>query len=696
MEEWESHASKDVLLDVSKVPGDHVSLDSIEQLYEALAHGGGKRYTAIRVQYNGLATLSLTSPLTMAVHHVTSLIASYNRISTLQGIDAFVCLEFLDLSHNSLRVLDAHSTSLLRRLGRLQRCDFSFNELRMVDFDSVTQGSGSYNDMLSQRENVPSSALASGTGLLEELKVLNLSQNQLIEVPDLRCMPMLEELDLEYNRIDSMIDLENRLPLVALTSLSIGNNNLGQLQSLLPLTVLAETLTVLTVKGNPCVLEGAAGCTEDAIRSWLLWLLPRLTVLDRAPLTSSERHTAARLFRRNNMLDCEAIGMMNSHQNAQLVAYLKKFSNPRDPHPQVDYAVANHEQVPSTNCSIVTHNNVHNSLISVQQSPVTARQMPALAFNKEIRGPPTRQPPSLEFVLQMLQKKVKQLSNVMEVLWKESMSRRVFAAIVLQKHFRGFLARRCLPASVRTALRRVVARVRNPPGRIHAGHATSHPTAAHPFSRNDSNRHSVVGASGSGSSSKNAPGESNADLARRIHIFDSVVRQLERDMHDFRKFEKRRRELAALTIQKHYRGYIGRKNWRILKENYDEFVYSLQRDVLEMQRVCRGYRSRVRLGKRYQHQNELRLLRVEIAELRGVVFEMRAELQRCQQKLAADPEAAVSGIVVRHSKSLDNVIGVPNSSIVHINPSKTSASAAATAAAALASASSRLAPPPEP
>ncbi|RNF23198.1 putative leucine-rich repeat protein (LRRP) [Trypanosoma cruzi] len=635
-----------MLLDVSRAPGEHTSLDGIQELQDA---GEGKKIGTLKAQYNNLTTLNISTMLATALQHVTSLTVSYNCLSTLQGLEAFPLVELLDLSHNSLRVLDAHSTSILRRLRFLCRCDFSYNEIRLIDFDTPLHGGSS-------KEN---GALGSGDGFdnatLDELTVLNLAHNQLIDVPDLRCMPLLEELNLEYNRIEQLTDLESRLPLLALTSLSIAHNGLRSLQDFLPLTVLAETLRVLFFRGNPCTNNAAVtkGC---AVRPWLLWILPQLEVIDDVPLTQEECQTATQMFRQHGELSYEAMDVMNSHHGLQLEAYLQKFSSP----PQAQSARLVGDMMPgrkmeqSTASLMGAGSSVSPSLGGMAArlpNMAGAQKMGAGASDSFLRPQPA------ETVLPMMQKKLKQLSSVVEVLWRESMSRRVFATVVIQKYVRGFLTLLHLPASIQGRC----ARIRNNLRRSFSRYSLPPPPPPSPPPQQQQQQTTRTMAPSANVSEAQRSHNNGRDpneyavLVKQLRALESQVRHMSGLMGDFRQVLNQRRNAAAITIQKHYRGYVDRRRWSRLKKLYDEFVASLRPEVVMIQRVCRGYLSRVRLMRCCKKTREIRLLQAEVTQLRCTVEEMQAfiEQSRRRQRLEryADPEKAMEDIVSTYTTS---------------------------------------------
>nr|CCC95757.1 unnamed protein product [Trypanosoma congolense IL3000] len=692
MREEKVRGSRDVL-DVSNQPGEHASLDNVGQLYEVLTTSSCKRYRAIVAQHNDLLSLSLSTPLAAAVQHITSLTVSHNRLTSLQGIDVFANLEFLDLSHNALRVLDVHSTSLMRKLKHLKRCDFSFNGLRMIDFDAATRGSNFQGDPAAVKEgsasptrsSTPSTALASGAasgGIMEMFTHLDLSHNQLIEVPDLRCMPMLRELNLNYNRIDFIADLDNRLPLLALGSLSIAHNAFNVLQALLPLTVLAGGLSVLDVEGNPCLLEfGSTPSAMGVIRAWLLWLLPHLELLDGTPLTVEERHVALKLFRRGGKLSYEAVDVMNSNNSAQLMAYLKKFvhlfvSGPlvETPSMMQDGTPPSPNPVPNiVNSSVRGSTGGTEASPSVVLPPGTLSQAPDGVMQKA-----AGKPRSIDLVVLMLQKKVKQLSNVTEALWRESMTRRVFAAVVLQKHTRGFLTRKKLSEVAQKTCGRVRNKLQAARYRPSAIDQRSVPAMTLSSYRTTPEGNKI-----------SCGGESdisiNADMIQGVSDISQLFHQIRDDLIEFREFRRHRREAAAVAIQKHYRGYSDRKQWRCLREKYMQFLDSLKNHALVAQRVGRGYLVRVRFAKDQRRALEIRKLREEVTELRDTVHEMKIMMEQyINPPRHVNPGSLMEEVITRRLIS-------HNSRVTRSTSSTGPISASATAAVAQASATTRAA-----
>ncbi|RNF05991.1 putative leucine-rich repeat protein (LRRP) [Trypanosoma rangeli] len=624
-----------MFLDVSKAPGEHTALEDIQELQKAILYTERNKIGTLKLQYNNLTTLSISTPLAVALKHVTSLTASYNCLSTLQGLEAFAFLEILDLSHNSLRVLDAHSTSILRRLRYLRRCDFSYNEIRLIDLDIPLHG----------RENeAPENDDGSDSVTLSDLTVLNLDHNQLIDVPDFRCMPFLEELHLEYNRIECLTDLESRLPLLALTSLSIACNVLRSLQDLLPLTVLAETLKVLVVRGNPC-MQTAAVANGCPVRSWLLWILPQLETIDDVPFTLEERQTTAAMFRQHGELSHEAIELMNNHQELQLEAYLQKFALP-----QVQGGRHTADVMPGTKMEQpAASSKERGASVSSSLGGMTAR-LPNVLSAPNV-GPCASEslarPQSAKTVLPMMQKKLKQLSNVMEVLWKESMTRRMFATVVLQKYARGFLTRQHLPETMRESCARIRSNLRCSLRRQvwNLQPQQTMTTMASTMSKSEAQRF------------KNSGGDSNemTVLAKQMRTLESQIRHMWTVMEDLCDMWKRRRNAAAVTIQKYYRGHVDRMKWSRLKRLYDEFVDSLRPEVVIIQRVCRGYLGRRKLMRRRAKTLGIRLLRAEVVQLRRIVEEMRAFMEQSQRRQRleryVDPEKAIDDIVSTYATS---------------------------------------------
>jgi hypothetical protein len=329
------------VVDLSFAPGEQQDLAGLPYDVGMLNGGDAEEVRELNISHAHLVGLTSApeTPISDLLQFVTVLHASHNDISSLRGLEAFVSLEVLDLSFNCLRVVDAHATNLLKTLRRLRAIDFSHNHMNLLDLD------GSYGAP-SPRSAGPSG----GVGLLTSsaatagdaanglafLSSINLSHNAFIEVPDLRSAPFLQVLNISNNKLETVADLDVRLPLLSLHSLLLHTNSLPSVSALVPLCALATTLKHIQVFGNPFTyVSGRAAEGVDVTLWWrpfLLFLCPLLVTADQTEFTSSERRVASRrLFREHGSLSRNLMEYMNPQSKDALEAYLKRQSEAAEP-----------------------------------------------------------------------------------------------------------------------------------------------------------------------------------------------------------------------------------------------------------------------------------------------------------------------------------------------------------------------------
>lgn len=348
------------VVDLSFAPGVAQTLAELPYSDEMLNGQAPEEMHELDVSYAQLALLTTApeSSINEILHFVTVLRASNNEISTLRGLDALVSLEVLDLSHNRLQVVDAHSATLLKTLRRLRTIDFSHNNMSLLDLDGSvgapsprsaggnTAGAGgvgggsltssSAAGLTAGRAAPPSSEKNTG---LTSLAAINLSHNAFIEFPDLRSAPFLQVLNMSHNRLELITDMDTRLPLLSLHSLLLHANRVPSVSNLVPLCALATSLKHLQIFDNPFTFTGeeAAEGTDASLwwRPFLLWLCPLLATVDQTELTPSERRAATEaLFREHGTLSRTAMAYMNPQHKDDLEAYLKRLS--ASAHPPAD------------------------------------------------------------------------------------------------------------------------------------------------------------------------------------------------------------------------------------------------------------------------------------------------------------------------------------------------------------------------
>ncbi|GET90189.1 leucine rich repeat protein, putative [Leishmania tarentolae] len=350
------------VIDLSFAPGKDQDLSDLPLEWSMLQDQAPEEVRELNVAH--AQVLSLTSApgalINDVLRYVTVLRAAHNQVSNLHGIDVFCSLEVLDLSYNSLRVVDAHGASLLKTLKQLRTVDFSHNNMNMLDLNASagvpssrasgvsagttptfsTSGPGGGSGRLSFSIADPSDALLS-------LTAINLSHNAFIDLPDLRSAPYLQVLNMGHNKLDILTELDTRLPLLSLHTLALHSNQLRSATALLPLCALATTLKHIQVFRNPFTLMykgpktiirnttngGGPGLPGGALdesmwwRPFLLWLCPLLATVDQAEFTASERRVAGiMLFRESGSLSKSRMEYMNPQRKEDLEAYLRRNS----------------------------------------------------------------------------------------------------------------------------------------------------------------------------------------------------------------------------------------------------------------------------------------------------------------------------------------------------------------------------------
>lgn len=349
------------VMDLSFAPGKDQELSDLPFERSMLQELAPEEVRELNVTH--AQVLSLTSApgalINDVLRYVTVLHAAHNHVSSLHGIEAFTSLEVLDLSHNYLRVVDAHGASLLRTLKQLRTVDFSYNSMSLLDLNvSVGAPSSRLSGVSAGATPAFSTSIpGGGNGRLSfaadssdgflSLTAINLSHNAFLDLPDLRSAPYLQVLNMGHNKLDALAELDTRLPLLSLHSLALHSNQLRTATVLLPLCALAATLKHIQVFRNPFTLvqsgpkanirntvnSGRAdlpgGGLDESMwwRPFLLWLCPLLVTVDHAEFTASERRVAAiMLFRENGSLSRSRMEYMNLQRKDDLEAYLRRNS----------------------------------------------------------------------------------------------------------------------------------------------------------------------------------------------------------------------------------------------------------------------------------------------------------------------------------------------------------------------------------
>jgi len=184
--------------------------------------------------------------------HVEELELNHQHLRKLQGLDGLINLRRASFCDNALT-----------RLEGLERC-VALEELSLED------------NRITKLENL------SG---LKRLTKLDLGKNRITQVEGLEALSQLSQLSLEDNDICSLAPLAR---LLSLMELYIGNNRLIALKEVQGLKELPK-LIILDLAGNPL-------CEVDEYRSYTIYQLRKLKVLDGVGIESTEQSVAKERF----------------------------------------------------------------------------------------------------------------------------------------------------------------------------------------------------------------------------------------------------------------------------------------------------------------------------------------------------------------------------------------------------------------
>lgn len=225
------------------------------------------------------------------------------------------------------------------------------------------------------------------------------------------------------------------------------------------------------------------------------------------------------------------------------------------------------------------------------------------------RGGSAANLPNLPMIVKAMQSKLKSLSSVVETLYKADMSRRVHAAVVLQKHFRGVLVRMHLNADEAEACRFIrsqLQRFRCP---------------QHTEEMIEETCRRLLEDRSSGE-----PSTRDADLQEvlaHMRSLQKVITTMWKDLELYRLMAARERRRAAVKIQQCYRRFAARKEYLSRLVLHREFIASLTPLVTHLQRCGRAMLARRRLAREVAPRYKIQLLEQQCAALRSEVVQLR-------------------------------------------------------------------------
>ena len=569
------------------------------------------------LSYNKISTLAFrsgsgSSTAALALAQARVLRFQHNRLSALTGARLFIHVRELDVSNNCIRSVDAKD---IETLSSLEVLNLSMNNIASVDLAQQAGGAGDTPSTTWRS----SSAASSPSQLLfaNSLRVLDLSNNVLRELPNLSCCANLSELFLDHNDIQSLANITERLPNESLRKLTLHSNAVQRWADLTSMTFYAERLATFTFSNNPC-LRGI----HFSWRIFVGWLLPLLTSVDDQPLSSSEQATIAVLFRselRRDELDEHLLAALNDDREADLAKYLTSFCHEQQQPLQRGGRQASPTQARSTSArasSIDGDTRMKSSAAGMSNS-----SYPAAASS------------DLMSYLASLHDRVVELGESVAVVRAADLQRRRAAAVTIQRLIRGMLVRMKIPAKwarlIRTCRITIDEKRRRPwltdvSLQISQARLESRPTpAAAP----------AVSA---------APSVDRDDVVVKVKALEMLCRQLWNDFSHVKKFVIVAQNNAARRIQKRVRIYLARKQWRVLKREYDAFTAKFIPPVIKIQSVVRMHLQRKQFLYWRSKEREMSLLKGEVQALKGDVQDMQRTMQTMlrtmrwmEQRLAA-------------------------------------------------------------
>lgn len=222
-------------------------------------------------------------------------------ITSLEGdLSTYSALRYIDLSNNMIvdltpleRMYDLHamncSDNKVKKMPdfsdtqKLQSVDLAKNKITTLhpfNMPSVLSLNISHNE-------VKDCVGFEGAKTTPALRVLDLSQNALVQSKGIERCTNLEVLNLKGNKLTS---LDGFAELESLRQLDISDNNIKSINELAHLASLADLRYLATVGGNLAIHpEGSA---TDAVLPELLILLPQLTHFNDIEISADHREAA--------------------------------------------------------------------------------------------------------------------------------------------------------------------------------------------------------------------------------------------------------------------------------------------------------------------------------------------------------------------------------------------------------------------
>lgn len=157
----------------------------------------------------------------------------------------------------------------------------------------------------------------SGLAALNDLEVLDLSQNRIRKVEDVAHMTKLERLSLAENQLTSLDAIDEVFKVQSLVNLDLSKNHIESFDGLIEKLQGLPNLCVLYLQGNPGVR------TIPNYRKVLLNALPKLSYLDDRPVKDVERVCARAWAEGGREAEARARREFNQQEEERLTGYVK-------------------------------------------------------------------------------------------------------------------------------------------------------------------------------------------------------------------------------------------------------------------------------------------------------------------------------------------------------------------------------------
>jgi len=333
-------ASEQLTPEVAAALACELRMSATGQLTYTRLAGAGRRLTA-----------SSLAQAFVALPSLTSVDLSYNRLTTLDGLEccpllsSLVCrgnrlmgvldfaaaaggsrLRYADLSDNSI----SGAVSLpIAADGRARGVDaHAYLESMLLDGNQLRSlrgvGAAVYLVHFSAAGNKLGATDTAGIGPLQRLRTLDLSANELRRCTEIGGLAALRTIRLGYNQLSSLPDLRG---LHSLSTLEIAHNRFESLDAITSAVGGMPTLTNLTlVEGNAPI----AALPDPRLE--VLYALPSVSCLDGTPSTPEETVAA----RNSHGDDTQALAairkqyfpdVLNSREATQLPGILAAYRN---------------------------------------------------------------------------------------------------------------------------------------------------------------------------------------------------------------------------------------------------------------------------------------------------------------------------------------------------------------------------------